>query len=554
MKTKMKMKKLTVFLAFLCLFSTINAQIFPVDTIQNNGLPTKRVKLVFLSDGYTSAQLPDFITRVNNFKNNFFGQSPLSNYRNFFNVYAIKVPSMESGVKHPGTATDITENLTTHPVLSVNTYFNSTFDYLGIHRLVYPQNGAAIFNVLGSNFPNYNQVFVFANSSFYGGSGGDIATATVNNNSDEVAIHEIGHSFAVLADEYLIGGQGERANRTKITDSTTLKWKNWLGGNGIGIYPVGIEGWQRPHQNCKMQFLNVPFCAVCKEAFIEKIYSIVTPIYSFLPASTNPTIGSTTNFSTNLTLPIPNTLATEWKLNGATIATGLDNVNINPATLPMGNSTLTIFVTDQTPLSRSYRPATGYVFSQTWNITRGALPLEWLNFEAKREQNHALLTWQTAQEQNVSHFEVQRSYDGKNFQSIGFVKANNLLTKSDYRFTDNSSLKGATYYRIQQFDTDKKSTFSPIRTLEKSDKFYYNISPNPASDVINISGNTDYSTEIKIELYNAVGTKVYDYALKNVENAYQHEFSVRDLPNGAYIVVLNLPNGYSIKEQILKVD
>ena len=300
----MEMKKIALFSAFLCFFCTINAQIFPVDTIQNNGLLTKRVKLVFLSDGYTSAQLPDFIAKVNSFKNNFFAQPPFSNYRNFFNVYAIKVPSVETGINHPGTATDITENLTTQPVLNANTYFNSTFDYAGIHRLVFPQNGQAIFNVMLNNFPNYNQIFMFANSAFYGGSGGSYATATVNANADEIAIHEIGHSFSFLADEYLIGGQGERPNRTVMTDSSTVKWKNWLGGNGIGIYPVGIEGWQRPHQNCKMQFLNVPFCAVCKEAIVEKIYSIVTPIYSFLPASDSVKMTATTPFSVNLTLPI----------------------------------------------------------------------------------------------------------------------------------------------------------------------------------------------------------------------------------------------------------
>jgi IgA Peptidase M64/Secretion system C-terminal sorting domain len=552
------MKTKILFLMCLGLCQIALSQTFPVQTILDNGLPNKRIKLVFLGDGYTSLEQVNFISRVEGFAVYMFTQPPFSNYKDFFNVYAIKVPSNESGADHPDDATD--ENpLQSQPVLVADTYFDVTFDYANIHRLVYPKNNQAVFDVLTANFPTYNQGFIFSNSTYYGGAGGTFATSTVNIASDEIAIHEIGHSFGGLADEYKIGGQGERPNRTKIltplpVDPATIKWKNWLGSEDIGVFPIGIEDWYRPHENCKMQVLDVPFCAVCKEAFIDKIYSLVTPIYSYLPASTSPSISTTTNFSTNLTLPIPNTLTTEWKLNGATVATGSDNVDINPATLPVGNSTLTIFVTDQTPLSRSYRPASGYVFSQTWNITRGVLPLEWLNFEAKREQNHALLTWQTAQEQNVSHFEVQRSYDGKNFQTIGTVKANNQLTKSDYNFVDNSTLKGATYYRIEQFDNDKKSTFSPIRTLEKSDKFFYKISPNPASDVVNISGNTDYNTEIKIEMYNTVGSKVYDYALKNVENAYQHEFSVRDLPNGAYIVVLNLPNGFSIKEQILKVD
>jgi IgA Peptidase M64/Secretion system C-terminal sorting domain len=548
------MKAKLILFVCLCLSGIVQSQVFPVETIVDNGLPTKRVKFVFLSDGYTSAQLPDFKTRVIDFKDNLITQPPFSNYKNFFNIYAIQVPSVQSGADHPGTATDIVENLTTHPALTVDTYFKTTFDYNGTHRLVVPQNGAAIFNVLSANFPSYNQVFIFSNSPFYGGSGGTYATSTVNVRSDEVSIHEIGHSFAFLADEYLIGGQGERPNRTKVTDPLTVKWKNWIGDQGINIYPIGIEGWQRPHQNCKMQVLDVPFCAVCKEAFVNKIYSIVTPIYSYMPSSSTPTINSITNFSANLTLPIPNTLSTEWILNGTSIATGVDNVNIDPVTLPEGNSTLTLFVTDNTALSRSYLPATGYVFSQTWTITKGALPLEWLNFEAKREQNHALLIWQTAQEQNVSHFVVERSFDGKNFQRIGTVKANNVLTKNDYRFIDNSLIRSATYYRIEQFDKDEKSTFSPIRTLEKSDKFFYKISPNPVNDVINITGNTDYNTELKIELYNEIGSKMYDYTLKNIENAYEHSFSISNLPNGAYIVVLNLPNGYAIKEKILKVD
>jgi IgA Peptidase M64/Secretion system C-terminal sorting domain len=551
------MKIKCLILTFLNLCFIAQSQVFPVETVVDNGLATKRVKFVFLSDGYTNAQLPDFIIRVTDFKNNLFTQPPFSNYKNFFNVYAIKVPSVESGADHPGTATDITENLTTHPALAVNTYFNTTFDYANIHRLVVPQNVVAINDVLRDNFPSYNQIFIFSNSPFYGGSGGTYATSTIEARSDEVSIHEIGHSFSSLMDEYFVDSQPEAPNRTKTSDPLTVRWKNWVGSNNIGVFNYGNDGsnnWYRPHQNCKMRVLDVPFCVVCKEAFVNTIYNIVTPIYSYLPSSTTPTLTTITNFSANLTLPIPNTLQTEWKLNGITIASSVDNVNISPSTLPVGNSTLTLFVTDNTPLSRSYLPATGYVFSQTWTITRGALPLEWLNFEAKREQNHALLTWQTAQEENVSHFDVQRSFDGKNFKSIGTVKANNVLTKSDYRYTDNSLLRGATYYRLQQFDKDEKSTFSPIRTLEKSDKFFYKISPNPVSDVINISGNTDYNTAIKVELFNEIGAKVYDYVLKNVENAYEHSFSIRDLPNGAYIVVLNLPNGYAVKEKILKVD
>jgi hypothetical protein len=466
-KKIIQMKCKIVLMLFLCINQIGFSQVFPVDTVVYNGLPSKRIKFVFLSDGYTNAQLPDFVKRVTDFKNNLFTQPPFSNYKNFFNFYAIKVPSVESGVDHPGTATDVAENLTTHPALVANTYFNSTFDYAGIHRLVFPQNGVAINNVLFNNFPTYNQIFVFANSTFYGGSGGIYATSTVNVSSDEISIHEIGHSFANLADEYAIGGQGEKANRTAKTDSASVRWKNWLGGNNIGIFPIGIEGWQRPHQNCKMQFLNVPFCAVCRESFVERIYSIVTPINSFLPTRDTIKMDSTRQFSVNLTLPTPNTLKTEWKLNNNTIANNIDSVKIQPSALINGDNKLTIFVTDTTTLSRQYLPKSGYVFSKTWTLNK---------------------------------------------------------------------------------------TSTAIHTSEKSDKFYFQIAPNPVQDVVQIKGNSDYNTDIRIEMYNEMGEKVYHYLLKNANNAFEHSFPIAQLPNGIYVVVLNLPNGFSIKEKILKME
>ncbi len=544
------MKKTTLILSFFLSFYALNAQVFPVETILDNGLANKRVKYVFLSDGYQSGELPNFITQVNAFKDNIFTQTPFKEYRNFFNFYAIKVPSTDSGCNHPRNATDITEG--DHPALAVNTYFNSTFDYAGIHRLVVPQNNTAIVNVMANNFPSYNQIFIFANSTFYGGSGGSYATSTVNGSANEIAIHEIGHSFGLLADEYLIGGQGERANRTKTTDAATIKWKNWLGTDNVGIYPIGVEGWQRPHQNCKMQFLGVPFCAVCREAFVNRIYQLVSPIYSYLPTSTTLSVNTTTTFSADLTLPIPNTLKTEWKLNGVSIASGTATVNITPAQLGTGTNTLTLYVTDETPLSRSYLPNTGYVFSQTWTLSK-TVPLELLSFEAAKKGADVLLNWQTTNEHNTSHFDVQRSTNGKQFFSIGTVKSNNKTTLNTYDFADKNLPSGTLYYRLEQFDDDGKSTFSPIRSIEKSDKFYYEMSPNPTSDILTINGNADYTMNMTVEVFNELGVQLYQKTAKITEGAFQHKVDMRSFAEGTYLVFLRLPNGFSVEKRVVKV-
>lgn len=360
----------------ILLFSIIilRGQTFPVETIKNNGAKDKRINLVFLGDGYQSTELTQYLIDVNTVVTGMFSQTPFKEYEKFFNVYAVKVPSVESGAKHPGTATDVTEPAT--PVTNPNNYFGSQFDISNIHRLLLPLKGSIINSTLANNFPDYDQIFVMVNSTVYGGSGGTYATSSKNVSAAEIAIHEIGHSFAGLADEYVIGGQGERPNRTIATDAATIKWKNWLGTNTVGIYPVGIEGWQRPHQNCKMQFLNAPFCSVCQEAFINKIYALVSPIDNFTPLSKTVNFtGVSMNFALGLILPNPNTLKIEWVLNGVTVGNNINNINILATKLDTGKNTLIAKVTDSTALSRSYKPATsGYLNSVTWTINKAGIP------------------------------------------------------------------------------------------------------------------------------------------------------------------------------------
>ena len=358
----------------------LRGQTFPVETIKNNGAKDKRINLVFLGDGYQSTELTQYVIDVNTVVAGMFNQTPFKEYEKYFNVYAIKVPSVESGAKHPATATDVTEPAT--PVTNPNNYFGSQFDISNIHRLLLPLKGSIIISTLANNFPDYDQIFVMVNSTVYGGSGGTYATSSKNVSAAEIAIHEIGHSFAGLADEYAIGGQGERPNRTIVTDAATIKWKNWLGTNNVGIYPVGIENWQRPHQNCKMQSLNSPFCSVCTEAFINKIYNLVSPIDNFTPLSkTINFTGISMNFALGLILPNPNTLKIEWVLNGATVGNNINNINILATKLDTGKNTLIAKVTDSTALSRSYRPATsGYLNSVTWTVNKGTpSPVESIN-------------------------------------------------------------------------------------------------------------------------------------------------------------------------------
>ncbi len=231
---------LTLFILFT--FHILVGQTFPVTAIVNNGANDKYINFVMLGDGYKSNQQSTFITDATNITSDLFSQSPFLEYKNFFNVYAIEVPSNESGADHPGTATDVIEPA--FAIQDVDNYFGSTFDAFGIHRLLVPMNSANVHSVLANNFPAYDQVMVIINSPHYGGSGGWLASTSTNAAANEIAIHEIGHSFAGLADEYWAGDQyaNEKPNMTQESNPSLVKWKNWMNINNVGIYPYGSSG------------------------------------------------------------------------------------------------------------------------------------------------------------------------------------------------------------------------------------------------------------------------------------------------------------------------
>lgn len=338
-----------------------SAQTFQVDTILYNGNPSKFINLVFMSDGFQASELPSFRSNVENFTGFLFQIQPFKEYANYFNVFTINVPSAESGASHPGTATDVTEPA--FPVANINNYFGSRFDVSGIHRLLVPSDFSAMNNVLASNFPMFDQKLLLVNSPYYGGSGGSTATASLNGSSFEIMVHEMGHSFAGLADEYYAGDgfASERLNMTKETNPALVKWKNWLNYDGVGIYQHCCGGnsdqWYRPHQGCKMRFLGAsfPFCPVCKEAIFEKIHQVFgTPVLSYQPASnTVISCGDPIIFKLNTVKPDPNTLKVTWKLNGALLASHADSLQINAAQALAGTNTLVATIQDTTAFTRS---------------------------------------------------------------------------------------------------------------------------------------------------------------------------------------------------------
>lgn len=466
---------LLLLLLFACPVCDVQGQKFRVDTLQYSGNSASFINLVILGDGYTASQQGKYRHDAREFSQYLFSAPPFDAYNQYFNVFAIQVVSAESGVKHPGTATDCYTSFV--PVSNPDNYFGTTFDVGGIHRLVVPVYSQRIASVLAENLPDYDQVVLLANTPYYGGSGGQYATTTLHKSSNEIALHELGHSFAGLADEYWAGEiyAREKPNMTRESQPALVKWKNWLSpGTGIGIYPYSQPDWFKPGQGtCKMEFLSRPLCAVCSEAIVEQIHHLVSPLGDLPgqepePLHTNP---HTPDFYLGLTTikPHPNTLKTSWQLNGVPVAANKDSVLIVPAKLPEGSNKLLVSVQDttlkiRTELHLSHR------YVRTWTIEHShALPVELKDFKAWGHPGGVSLRWATATEVNNLGFAVERSPDGRDWQEAGWVPGRgNSQALHHYSFEDAgpfSFLPATLYYRLKQVDLQGQVHYSPMQAI-----------------------------------------------------------------------------------------
>ncbi|HUH74704.1 MAG TPA: M64 family metallopeptidase [Chitinophagales bacterium] len=371
------MKKLLLLIFVqLTIWSTVHAQKFDVDTLQFNGIINKYINIVIMGDGYTSTEQDKFVLDAQNLSTYLFTQEPWSNYKNYFNIFVIRVVSAESGARHPNTASDCNSANPKVPISKPNTYFGSSFDSYGIHRLIVPSNVTNIVKVLSANFPKYDQVLILANSPYYGGSGGNYSTTTLDKYSPEIVAHEMGHSFANLADEYYAGASytSERPNMTRQKNPSLVKWKNWVGHNEIGVYQYCCGGnsaqWYKPFTRCKMEYLNNPYCEVCKEAIVEKIHTLAKPIISYTPISSDiNTSDQWIDFNlTELIKPIPNTLNIQWQLDGVDVLYNKDSFQLDQNTLTNPAHTVTVIVEDTTSFTRIDNHSTKHVSTITWNI------------------------------------------------------------------------------------------------------------------------------------------------------------------------------------------
>ncbi len=254
-----------------------------------------------------------------------------------------------------------------------------------MHRLIFPKKTTEITNVLANHTPFYDTVLVLVNSPYFGGVGwfGNFAMATLAPESNNLSIHELGHSFADLADEYYAGDRYaiEKINMTQNNDPASVKWKNWYNLNGIGIYQHEGSGeasnWYKPHLNCKMTSLDRKFCSVCAEGIVEQIHSLVSPIDGFSPSDTqNPGGDFPMEFKLELLESRPSYLNIEWFLNGTTLDQHDIVLELQKSDLISGENVLSVQVHDNSYLLRVDNHENVHMAVVQWKINSATLGIE----------------------------------------------------------------------------------------------------------------------------------------------------------------------------------
>ena len=196
----------------------------PVITIQKTGDPATKVDFLILGDGYTAAEAQKFEADVRRLTEVLFATSPFKEHRKDFNVWALCPPAVESGISRPSTG------------IHHDSPLGATYDAFGSERYVLTFDNRAVRKAAA--FAPYEFIEILANNRTYGGGGifNLYSTVAVDNAfASYVFVHEFGHHFAGLADEYYTSSvayapatdrvEPWEPNVTALLDVSTLKWR-----------------------------------------------------------------------------------------------------------------------------------------------------------------------------------------------------------------------------------------------------------------------------------------------------------------------------------------
>ncbi len=249
----------------------------------------KGVDLVIVADGFQQHELAALNTAALEFARHFVQEPTIAVHKEAWNIHLIESISQESGASFP------------QDNIHLNTAFDAHFQCGGIYRLLCV-NSEKVMDVTAKILPQFDQIIVVVNSTTYGGSGGPVSVYSLADSASDIAIHELGHSFAGLADEYSYGSsdnsihEPNQPNVTTQTEPNQLKWKHWItdlddlpsqaGEQGVGLFEGAYyraKNYYRPTDDSVMRNIGRPFGEVNAEQWSLNVHRVAGSVHTVAP-------------------------------------------------------------------------------------------------------------------------------------------------------------------------------------------------------------------------------------------------------------------------------
>jgi hypothetical protein len=166
-----------------------------------------------------------------------------------------------------------------------------------------------------------------------------------------------------------------------------------------------------------------------------------------------------------------------------------------------------------------------------------------MQFDGEYKEGKTMLTWSTSSESNSSHFNVQRSFDGVHFSSIGKVTAaGNSNTLRKYALTDALSAINQplteVFYRLQQVDMTGDTKMSKVVRIRLNKNSLFTVLNNPVRSNITLQYQSSLAENITIRLVDASGKTVLTRQFNAVPGTNQFKLDAGQISNGVYIAEL----------------